>query len=184
MQKPFILSLLGICITCSLLYSCAGNSGKQFTTKQDSLSFAQAVMEKYPGQRPAPVSASLQDTAVPQPYVMQPITWETVKKYQSNYDSDPQLKTPTGLYYKGFSIDTAGYSTLIRTPAIKSLYLRLGRRDDGSYTVMILGMDAKGNIIHTITGPGTGYEGDEPTNFDNLPPCPANCPPLDYDSIQ
>lgn len=184
MQKSTVLSLLGLCTTCTLLFSCTGNSGKQFSNKQDSLSFAQAVMEKYPGQKP--LSSPQRDTTgpdKPQPYDMQPISWETVKKYQSNYDSDPQIKTPGGLYYKGFSIDTAGYSTLIKTTAIKSLYLRLGKRDDGSYTIMVLGMDAKGNIIHTITGPGTGYEGDEPTNFDNLPPCPANCPPLDPDSI-
>jgi hypothetical protein len=184
MQKSTVLSLLGLSITCTVLYSCTGNSGKQFSNKQDSLSFAQAVMQKYPGQKPLPsVERDTTGPDKPQPYEMQPISWETVKKYQYNYDNDPQLRTPGGLYYKGFSIDTAGYAMLLKTTEIRSLYLRLGKRDDGSYTIMVLGMDAKGNIIHTIT-PQTGLGGDEPTNFDNLPPCPANCPPLDHDSIK
>ena len=176
MIKICFQSLLGVCTTFFLLCSCGGNeSGRQFATKQDSLAFAKAVMEKYPAAEEKIVGP---DTTAPvkgrtfQAGGMEPISWETVKKYSAGYDKYQPIKSPSGQGYKGFSIDSAGYNMLLQNKLIKGLYLRLGRKDDGSYTIMILGLDDKGNIITTK---GNANNPDD-TNFDQLPPCPTDCP--------
>ena len=178
MRKSFSQCLLALIITSSALYSCNGTSSTQFSTKQDSLSFAKAVFLKYPGQG----NSVLSDTVPPvrsgtsrDTTGMQPISWETVKLYSDYYDKDPQLKAPQGYYYQGFTVDTAGYSTLFKTTAIKGLYLRLGRKPDGAYTVMILGLDANGKRISA--GEINRVEGDPAIpDFDQLKPCPEYCP--------
>ncbi|RYY69133.1 MAG: hypothetical protein EOO13_10400 [Chitinophagaceae bacterium] len=177
MRKSFNQFLLAILITSSALYSCSGNSSSQFSTRQDSLSFAKAVLLKYPGQE-----NSLSDTVPPvrsrnfqDSLGMKPISPETVKMYSDNYDKDPQLKAPEGYYYQGFTVDTAGYSMLTKIPSIKGLYLRLGKKEDGSYTIMILGLNGNGKRISAVEVNRT--EADPPIpDFDQLRPCPENCP--------
>jgi hypothetical protein len=183
MRKFIPVSLLGAFLVCSLLISCDSNSGKQFSSKQDSLSFAQAVMEKYPGEK---VTSTLQqDTSGPakgrsfqagQDVGVEPIDWATVLLYQSNYDKDPQIKSPKGYFYQGFSVDSAAYNEIIKTASIKGLYLRLGKKPDGSYTIMILGLDANGNVMGGNKFNKADGDANGDTNFDNTNPCPENCP--------
>lgn len=184
MSKSFIRPLVGSFVLCSLLSSCDSNSTKQFSTKQDSLAFAQAVMERYPGMEAGTAPEQLAQDTVPAPaggrsfenVGMEPITAATIKNYSANYDKTHPLKDPKGFYYQGFSIDPAGYAQLLKNPSIQGLYLRLGQRDDGSYTIMVLGTDKGGKIINP---PGTLAAKDtltDFTNFDALPPCPENCP--------
>lgn len=181
MRNFFALCLLGAFLVCSLLSSCNGTADKQFSSKQDSLSFAQAVMAKYPE---ANASASA-DTLSPAGAVkgrtfqtggMEPVNWATVLLYQSNYDKDPQLKSPQGYYYQGYLIDSAAYQKIIKTPSIKSLYCRLGKKPDGSYTILILGLDANGNVMGGNKANKADGGAAEDTNYDNSQPCPQNCP--------
>lgn len=185
MQKTFIQqSLAGLLISSAFLYSCTGSGGQQFSTKEDSVRFAQAVMEKYPGEKrgvslladtvPVPKGRDLQE---PKPTGMQPISWETVIQYSESYDKDPQLKSPYGYYYKGFIIDTAGYNMLLRNAAIKGLFLRLGKKADGSYTVMLLGLNEKGGMVYSgdVNAKG-GVALKDSSNYDNLNTCPEICP--------
>lgn len=168
----------------SFLAGCDGNTGSQFSTKQDSLSFAQAVMEKYPGLQAGSAPEKLvQDTTPPaggrsfQNVGMEPITSATIEKLSGNYDKAHPLKDPKGFYYQGFSIDPAGYAQLLKTPSIQGLYLRLGKRDDGSYTIMVLGTDKNGKLINPPTaGVAARDTLTDFTNFDALPPCPQDCP--------
>lgn len=185
MQKSFIQSLAGAVLICSLLYSCdSGSGGQQFNSKEDSLRFAQSVMQQYPGES---LGASLQqDTTGPAKGktfqqagpedAVRPISWDTVLLYQSNYDKNPQIKSPKGYYYQGFSIDSASYQTIIKTPSIKSLFFRLGRKNDGSYTIMVLGLDAKGNVMGGDKSNKADGGPNDDTNWDNTYPCPETCP--------
>lgn len=153
--------------------ACNGDGAKQFSTKEDSLSFARSVMEKYPvGLK------SMQDStpakALPFSQTgLQPISWDTVVSYRNYYDKNPLLFNPLKQPYKGFSIDAAGYTNLLSNSAIKGLYLRLGRKGDGAYTIMVLGTDNAGNILQTDAAlPATSQA---ISNFDNLNPCPDIC---------
>lgn len=186
MQKSFIQSLLGLSLVCSLLYSCDGNSGQQFATKQDSIRFAQSVIEKYPAESSEKLGGALQqDTAGPAKGrtlqvgpdgAVQPIDWSTVLLYQSNYDKNPQIKSPKGYFYQGFSIDSAAWNKIINTPSIKGMYMRLGKKPDGSYTIMMLGLDAKGNVMGGNKANKADGGPDDDTNWDNSMGCPENCP--------
>ena len=183
MQKSFIPSLLGLSLVCAMLYSCDGNSSQQFSTKEDSVRFAQAVLEKYPGE---PMGAPLQqDTTGPAKGrtfqagpsgAVQPIDWATVLQYQSEYDKNPQIKSPKGVFYQGFSVDSAAYQAIIKTASIKGLYLRLGKKPDGSYTIMVLGLDASGNVMGGNKSNKADGGPNDDTNWDNTVPCPENCP--------
>lgn len=183
MQKTFTHSLAGLLITSAFLYSCSGNGGQQFSTKEDSVRFAQAVMQKYPGEKQGvPLFADTvpsgkgKDIQAPKPTGMQPISWETVIQYSESYDKDPQLKSPYGYYYKGFIVDTAGYDMLLKNASIKGLFLRLGKKADGSYTIMVLGLNEKGAVLNSG---GIGLQGralKDSSNFDNLNTCPEICP--------
>ncbi|MBC7935791.1 MAG: hypothetical protein H7Y86_10615 [Rhizobacter sp.] len=182
MLKSFIQSLLGLCVVVSLFSGCAENSGKQFSTKQDSLTFARAVMETYGPEQP---DAVRYDTVPPvkgrnfqtdPDGGIQPIDWSTVLLYQSNYDKDPQIKSPQGIFYQGFSVDSAAYKAIITTASIKGLYLRLGKKPDGSYTIMILGLDANGNVMGGNKANKADGGPNDDTNWDNTFPCPENCP--------
>ncbi len=182
MIKFYPASIFCACILSLFVISCDSNSGKQFENKEDSVTFAKAVLEKYSlGQ---PLQNASRDTTPAgevkglKAPAMAPIDRKTILTYSLNYDKNPAMKDPAGFYYQGFSIDTAGYGTLIKTTAIKGLYLRLGRRDDGSYTIMVLGTDKDGKIIssYTMNRNDTTSLGSDVTDFDALPPCPSNCP--------
>jgi hypothetical protein len=167
--------------TTVFLYSCNnGKSGNQFNSKEDSLSFAKDVMQKY--GKEGSLLLPEQDTPLKaRPLLgkgMEPISWETVVKFKDYYDKDPQLFNLDKQPYKGFSIDTAGYTMLMSNTHIKGLYLRLGRKDDGAYTIMILGTDANGQVLQTKNSL-LKTTGDENSNFDQVIPCPTNCPDID-----
>jgi len=178
MQNKFTSVLAAGIAAIYLLSSCTGTSSTTFSTKEDSIRFAQSVMEKYPGEQ---LSAST-DTVSPakgrnlrNAQGLTPISWATVVEYESAYDKDPQLKAPEGYYYQGFMIDPSGYDQLLKTPSIKGLYLRLGKKPDGSYTVMLLGLNKDGKIIHSSDSTNLDPGNDE-TNFDQVPACPQVCP--------
>ncbi len=175
MFKIKFFSIGIIIFFCAVSFTaCNGDGGKQFSTKEDSLSFARSVMEKYPA-----TLTTLQDStpAKAQPFSangMQPISWDTVVSYRTYYDKYPLIFNPQKQPYKGFSIDATGYTNLLSNPAIKGLYLRLGRKGDGSYTIMVLGADSAGNILQTDAAlPATS---EAISNFDNVAPCPDVCP--------
>ncbi len=164
----------------ALTASCdSGKNGPTLTNKNDSLTFARNVMKAYGGEailsdqqqdRPAGARTMGKDS-------MQPISWATYLKYKNYYDKNPLIFNPDNKAYKGYTIDAAGYARLMSNPAIKGLYLRLGRKDDGSYTIMILGTDGSGQVLNSSDSLELGGNGD--TNFDNVIPCPTNCPKVD-----
>ncbi|MFT3979691.1 MAG: hypothetical protein QM687_04420 [Ferruginibacter sp.] len=159
-----------------LLYGCGQNDTKPLETKEDSLVFARSIMDKYPQeglhqQKPADtIPGGKGGTA--EKYGFSPISWSTAQSYMANYDKDPQLKSPYGYYYQGFCVDTAGMIILRQTKEIKGLFLRIGKKDNGEYTVMVLGTNASGKIIDTLSKDGDP----KGTNFDALDPCPNTCP--------
>lgn len=154
--------------------SCNSGDSKTFSNKTDSLAFAQAVMDQYPEARSTRMVSDTSTPASSKPGdSFSPISWQTVEDFSKRYDESPGLKSPQGFYYQGYSIDTAGYNRLMKTTSIKGLYLRLGKKPDGDYTIMILGTDANGKIINTEA---TAASPRDTTNFDNIPPCPDLCP--------
>ena len=170
-----LTALAGILLLCFMLTytSCTNGAGTTFRTKEDSLAFAKTYFEKYPGENSVRVKYGNEDTLMKG---IKPITWATVKTYQSNYDKNPFILSPTGVPLNGFTVDSTGYAKLLNSKKIKGLYLRFGVKVDGAFTIMILGTDAKGNVMKdTINikggvGDGTG------TNYDDTPPCPTACP--------
>ena len=167
-----LTALAGIFLLCLIFTytSCTNGSGTIFRTKEDSLAFAKNYFEKYPGENNVRVKYG-GDTTMKG---LTPISWPTVKAYQSNYDKNPFILSPAGVPLNGFNIDSAGYTKLLNSKNIKGLYLRFGVKSNGAFTILILGTDAKGNVMKdTIrggVGDGTG------TNYDETPPCPVNCP--------
>lgn len=153
---------------------------ESLNNKNDSLKFARSVMKAYgtesvlaeQEQEPPQKAGMMAGDS------MRPISWETYVQYRDYYDKNPVLMNPDSKPYKGYTIDASGYNKLLNNPAIKGLYLRLGRKEDGSYTIMILGTDAGGQVLTTsdtlVTGSGNGD-----SNFDNLNPCPLNCPKIE-----
>ena len=175
MFKIKFFSIGIIIFFCAVSFTaCNGDGGKQFSTKEDSLSFARSVMEKYPG-----TLTTMQDSipAKAKPFSengMQPISWDTVVSYRTYYDKNPLIFNPQKQPYKGFSIEAAGYTNLLSNPAIKGLYLRFGRKGDGTYTMMVLGADSDGNILQT--GAELPATSQAISNFDHVGSCPDACP--------
>jgi len=158
----------------------AGNTGQNLNNKEDSLKFARSVMQQYGRES---LLLSQEQDSLPRSGEMgmdsmQPITWKTYLKYRDYYDRNPLIFNPDKTAYKGYTIDAAGYARLMNNTAIKGLYLRLGRKDDGSYTIMILGTDASGEVLQTSDSLSTKGDG-SPSNFDNILPCPTHCPKIE-----
>ncbi len=173
MQKKTLFVAAVLAISSSII-SCDSTDSKTFSNKNDSVAFARAVLDQYPEASSGRLVSDTTGFPLPGPGDgFSPISWETVEDYSKRYDADPCLKSPTGVFYQGFSIDTAGYTRLMRTPSIKGLFMRLGKKPDGGYTIMILGTDAEGKIINTASVAGAPKDS---TNFDQIPPCPAQCP--------
>lgn len=148
-------------------------SGTIFQTKEDSINFARAVYQLYRQD----VTNSAPDTSLlPGTDGVHPITWDTVQAYQEFYDKDPRLFNLKNEPYKGFSIDANGYAWIKKNTAIQGLYLRLGRKGDGSYTIMLLGTDSSGNILQKKSLRTAADANGDPSNFDNTIPCPDDCP--------
>lgn len=180
MHKNLLKVLASLLFIAWVLSGCdSGNTTQNFNNKEDSLQFARSVMQQY-GR--SSVLLSQEKDSAPRSRVMgmdsmQPITWKTYLKYRDHYDQNPLIFNPDKTAYKGYTIDAAGYARLMNNPSIKGLYLRLGRKDDGSYTIMILGTDAEGQVLNTSDSLSTKGGGD--SNFDNILPCPVNCPKIE-----
>ncbi|RYF89566.1 MAG: hypothetical protein EOO03_05755 [Chitinophagaceae bacterium] len=181
MRKNVFQVLVAVCLVAGIFLSCdSRNSTQPLNTKSDSLAFARTVMQAYGSE------ALMQEEQQPPAQTrnlmgadsMQPISWATFEQYKKAYDKSPKIFNLQNQPYKGFTIDATGYSKLQGNPTIKGLYLRLGLKEDGSYTIMVLGTGASGQVLTTLDTLVTG-NGDDGTNYDNLRPCPSHCPDID-----
>jgi hypothetical protein len=172
MQKFTLNLVILIAISC-LLIACGVNTEKTLSTKSDSLAFARAVMDQYKDDSRL-AGRMVSDTTENNGERFSPISWDQVEDYSKRYDVNPCLRSADGVIYQGFSIDTAGYNRLLRTREIKGLYMRLGTKPNGDNTIMILGTDQNGKIINT--GSYTAAAPKDSTNFDQVVPCPVECP--------
>ncbi len=163
----------GLCIL--LTYTSCTSGGSGFTTKQDSLNFAKAYFNKYPDENSVIAKYNSDDSVVAKGFG--PISWTTVKAYEQAYDKNPLIFSLDGKPLKGYIIDTAGYSMLKANKAIKGIYMRLGKKADGAITIMILGLDASGEILKDSAEKMPGEN--PPGTYDNTDPCPKNCPAND-----
>ncbi|MCP9752558.1 hypothetical protein [Ferruginibacter sp. HRS2-29] len=151
--------------------SCTTGGGGGFTSKEDSMKFAQAYFDKYPEENSVKVKYG--DTLPMKS--LQPITWVEETRYSKSYDKKPLIYSPTGVALQGFFVDSSGFAQVLANKAIKGLYLRFGKKDDGSFTIMLLGTDGNNKLIKDSVK-GGGYGGDIPSNYDNTPSCPNHCP--------
>lgn len=168
LKFPFTIFLFAILLSFS---ACNDDSGKgYFKTKQDSLAFAKTVFKVYPGERNVSLIVTFsENTAAAVP--SQPVSWETIDRYKSQYDASPLLQKPSGAYYKGFILDAASFAAFKSNANCAQLYLRLGTKDNGEYTIMVLPMDKSKNLLQSMPSP-TGVN----LNHDHLDPCPSECP--------
>lgn len=174
-------SLLTLALLCALItYTSCVNQTSEFRTKEDSLKFAKSIFAKYPDENSVITPYRYEDTSMKK--VFKPISWEEVETYKKLYDRKPIIYGPDGVAMKGYFIDSTGYSMIKSNPIIKGLYLRLGRKPDGLFTIMVLGTDRKGNVVRDMMGKEMlPKQPKDSTNFDNTPPCPNDCP-LDFDN--
>ncbi len=165
---------MGLLFIFSFMSSCTNQSTSTFNSKEDSVKFARAVYQLYTTDV---TQASIDTAWLPGEKGVHPITWDTVQSYQDSYDKQPGLFDLNKQPYKGFSVDPNGYDWITKNKAIQGLYLRLGRKGDGSYTIMLLGTDSLGKIIQKkALRSATGSTASDPSNFDNTAPCPEQCP--------
>lgn len=154
--------------------SCNSGDGVSIKSRADSLRFARTYFNKYPEENSLKIKYRSADSIVAKG--VRPITWGEVERYKVSYDKHPLIFSPDGTTLNGFLIDSTGYSLIVRNKNIKGLYLRLGKKDDEAYTIMLLGTDISGAVIRDsgYVNQGTySISGD----FDNVLPCPTNCPP-------
>lgn len=156
--------------------SCSNGNDVVFKTKDDSLKFAKAYYQKYPGENSV-TTQYRSDSAGATGFG--PILWKDVLNYEAAYDKQPIIYNPAGVALQGFAIDTTGYSMIQKNPIIKGLYLRFGRKYDGSFTIMVLGTNAKGYIMTDNIAKDSTLGDGAPSNFDNIPPCPQICPTVE-----
>lgn len=153
--------------------------GTILKTKTDSVQFAKAVYALYPTEVvQAPILDTLAPSITDKEGVM-PIPWDTVLAYKQFYAKNPQLYNPSKQPYEGFSIDPNGYRMIKENELIKGLYLCLGRKGDGAYTIMLLGTDENGYLINKGKTQGRLANPKDSTNFDNVVPCPEQCIPIE-----
>jgi hypothetical protein len=163
-----LTAIAAICVAFTYT-SCTSGRGSAFKTHEDSLAFAKNYFNKYPDENSVVTRFSSDDTTIMKG--IQPITWATVTKYSGKYDVKPLIYNSAGEALKGYMVDSTGFSMILANKEIKGVYLRLGRKDDGAVTIMLLGLDGKNHLIKDSTG---GYNGD--VNFDNTLACPKICP--------
>ena len=143
-----------------------------FKTKQDSLAFAKAVFQAYPAEKNMPLTVTFAErTAATAP--SEPVSWDIINRYKEKYDLSPILVKPDGTPYKGFILDTGSFSFFKGNNKCSQLYLRLGKKDNNEYTIMVLPMDNAGYLLQSapVTSPGQ-----QNLNHDHLDPCPTECP--------
>lgn len=171
------ITLLCVIILAGLLFITGCNQpGSNFTTKEDSLNFAKAYFDQYPEENSVKTKLK-SDTG--SATAVQPISWEEVLRYRDQYDKQPLIYNLKGEALKGFAVDANGYNQIKMNNNIRGLYLRLARKDDGTFTIMLLGTDDKGNVIgdNTQTQLKSATDSSKDSDFDYVDPCPANCPP-------
>ena len=161
-----------------LLIGCEQKTTGTFETKEDSLKFATRYFELYPEENKVVTFFGVSDSGdVPG---SQPINWEEVLRYKKQYDENPLIFNPKGEALKGFSVDNSGYKYLTDNKDIQGLYLRLARRDNGSFTVMVLGTDSKGEVLKLSEEPTqkrSQADSSRSGDLDHLGVCPDQCPP-------
>ncbi|MEO6540543.1 MAG: hypothetical protein ABIN74_06130, partial [Ferruginibacter sp.] len=142
---PFTIFLFAILLSFS---ACNDNSGKDcFKTKQDSLAFAKTVFMLYPIEKNVPLIVTFSERTAAAP--SEPVPWDTIDRYKSQYDANPLLQKPGpgGAYYKGFILDAASFTAFKSNADCAQLYLRFGTKDNGEYTIMVLPMDKSKNLL-------------------------------------
>lgn len=157
---PTLISMIFVITACN-----NQSESTCFKTREDSLAFAKLVMEKYPDTLPKEemkiwVSQENKIAAAG------PISWATVEAYSASHDSSPLFRIG-GQTVKGLMVDATGlnYVRGLSAANYSKLYLRFGKKPDGSYTVIILPVKTNGEI-----------EKIDNRNYDHLDPCPTSCP--------
>lgn len=164
-----------VCITGLVFTTGCQQPGKAFTTKEDSLNFAKAYFNQYPEENSVKTKLKSDSGSAS---AVQPLNWAEVLRYRDQYDKQPLIYNIKGDALKGFSVDANGYNQIKSNSFIKGLYLRLGRKDDGTFTIMLLGTDGNGKVLgeNQQTQRKALKDSTEQTDYDNVEPCPANCP--------
>jgi hypothetical protein len=167
------LTVVFISASIFLLAACneTGASGPKdcFKNQKDSIDFAKAVYEKYKIAEAAKVVSFVDDhLKITQ---SQPVHWDTISKYAVNYDKAPILTKPDKTAYKGFILNSASFTQFKDNVSCAQLYFRLGKKDNGEYTIMVLPMDANNAILQNRVLPPN-----QNLNHDHLDPCPTVCP--------
>ena len=170
------ISIIGAICIASLIFSTSCNqAGTAFTTKADSLNFAKAYFNQYPEENSVKIKLK---SEIGSASAVQPINWQEVTRYRDQYDKQPLIYNFKEEALKGFLVDANGYKKIQSNSNIKGLYLRLARKDDGSFTIMLLGTDESGKVIegNKQNQMKSAKDSTEDSDFDNLDPCPENCP--------
>ena len=176
MKKFWIENFTSKALSVSMFVLCFLSCSKKkateepsFATKTDSLEFAKTVFKKYPGENKfAPVSFLKTKSGKA---ASEPVDWDIIKQYKENYDRHALLYSPAGKLYKGFILDEGSLNAFKSNTRCSQLYFRLGLSNDDEYTIMVLPMDARGNILQ-ISKAQPGQD----LNQDHLDPCPDICP--------
>jgi len=165
----------GLFLFFSLTSCTRQKGGSSFTSKSDSVQFAKAVYALYPNEVTEPLVTDTLTPPITDQEGVRPIPWDTVLSYKQYYAKNPLLYNPQKQAYQGFSIDPNGYSMIKGNELIKGLYLCLGRKGDGAYTIMLLGTDENGNLINKGDTQGKLANPKDSSNFDHVIPCPDQC---------
>lgn len=152
----------------ALLTACNNqNESACFKTREDSLAFAQAVIKMYDtATKPESVTIMERDAQKFSTTAFAPLPWQSVVDFANAHDTTPLFRLG-GVPVKGLMVDATGLNYLRALPAAtySKLYLRFGKKTDGSYTVMILPVKTNGQV-----------EMVDNKNYDHLDPCPSSCP--------
>ena len=169
-----LLSVIGF--SGLLFISSCKQQDSGFSSKSDSLSFAKAYFDQYPEENNVKTQLKSDSGSAS---AVQPINWEEVLRFRAQYDKQPLIYNLKGAALKGFSVDANGFRQIRNNENILGLYLRFARRDDGSFTIMLLGTDEKGNVIegNQQTQMKSAKDSTMDSDFDNVDPCPEGCPP-------
>lgn len=104
--------------------------------------------------------------------VMEPISPKQVGDWARAWDDEAPIKDNYGKIVKGWRIDKDALQ-LIKDKGYEEIYLRLGKKGNKLYTVMVLGMKGGG----VMQPPSDIQKADDSDNFDHLDPCPVTgCP--------
>jgi hypothetical protein len=175
------VSLLAVLII--MFASCCNNDKQSSGSKEapiDSLKIVKAYLKKHP----QPMVVSFDSVHSVASKDMEPIDWEKdVTRYAGNYDEYPAMIKANDTPMRGWRIYENDLDLIRKKVNYRQLYLRLGRRGDGSYTLMILPLKGDGSVLYRRgKNPKRRPMTDPPdNNYDHLDPCPDQCP-SDFDT--